>query len=111
MRITLLAATVAMVGSFGCSSAKSGGHPAGTPFICGDASCVTGQTYCRMLAAPGGQNGNNGPNQMIYYDCLPLNGDCALPDCSCVTVNQGFYSCPTCSQLDSGAIIASCTKI
>ncbi len=98
-------------GSGGTGEDAGDAGPTGTAFNCGDASCVTGETYCRVLSAPGGQTGNNGPTQMVYYDCPPLNGDCPARDCSCVTVNQGVYYCPSCSQADSGAVVASCGKI
>jgi hypothetical protein len=101
-------------GTHGDAGSEASTHDAeatGVPFGCGDASCIAGQAYCRVLAAPGGQNGNNGPTQVLYYDCPPLNGDCPARDCSCVTVNQGVYYCPSCTQLDSGAVVASCGKI
>jgi len=78
---------------------------------CGDASCTIGETYCRVLSAPGGQTGSNGPSWITNYDCPALNSGCTAHDCSCVTVHQGFYDCSSCSQLDSGAIVASCSKV
>ena len=87
--------------------------PTEISFACGDASCVTGETYCRQVSAPGGQSGSNGPSEIVSYGCAPLNADCAPRNCTCVTVHQGFYDCASadCSQLDSGAVLASCSKV
>ena len=63
---------------------------------CGDASCITGQTYCRMLSGPGGNTGSNGPSTVVNYDCPPLNSGCPAHDCSCVTVHQGYQDCSSC---------------
>jgi hypothetical protein len=81
-----------------------------SPFSCGDASCVTGHTYCRVIAAPGGNTGNNNFNTIYNYDCPSLPSSCPAHDCSCVTVNQGFQDCSSCTD-DGGAVVASCNKV
>jgi hypothetical protein len=111
---TSSAGTDAGNGSGGSGSgggAEDAAVASGSPFSCGDASCATGQTYCRQLAAPGGYTGSNASNTIYSYDCPALNDGCPAHDCSCVTVNQGFAYCSSCSVLDGGGVVASCGKI
>ena len=82
--------------------------PPGNPFTCGDATCTTGQTYCRIRSGPFGfPDGGQLPPS---YSCRPL---CSADDCSCVTVNQGDSYCPSsgCEKTDAGAVIAHCGPI
>ena len=86
----------------------AGTHPPGNPFTCGDATCVTGQTYCRIRSGP--FTGPDGGELPPTYSCQSL---CSADDCSCVTVNEGDTYCQSngCEKTDAGAVTVHCGPI
>jgi hypothetical protein len=96
----------------GSEAATGGGGSTGARFNCGDASCVAGQTYCRVLSSRGGNTGNGSSNTMYRYDCPPFIDGCPAPDCTCAALNANSVigtKCEDCSQLDGGGVVASCS--
>ncbi len=91
------------------ADAAPDGNGSGTPFICGNTKCVTGQTYCLMRAGP--FQGPDGGALPPTYFCSPL--DCSTRDCACVVANQGDTYCSraACEQTDAGQVIAHCGYI
>jgi hypothetical protein len=82
--------------------------PPGTPFPCGDTTCVIGETYCRVIHQ---QDAPEDAGFPTIYDCAPFKPGCSPLDCSCIVPNGGAVYCYACRETETGGILASCGPI